>query len=634
MNLHVSFSTNSGDANFQHASGELTYTSQHESNEKPSNVTQINLFVSETENRLTEPKIRKSMLRSTNILLTHSVNPNESGELVNRFSENIKNQDKRGDRLMSNLVLAISESNSVKALNEISEIIKSKEGVQVLSRNLKKGGNYHFLIHLAFSREMFSLLDILNFYEQSELIEDKPNYVSSRRVANSGKVTESIKPIGLDSISENRFFNLIKKISKKNKFNEQKIKDLVYVYPFFTQDNKLINCLYELETKNRPFVITFLNTFIGEGFPSGIENLISAEKELQQLNNKFQIPTIFNINILKNMSSKQNKMRALPEFKWEKKDWSFHSAREIAKAITLRDACLIQSINFNNVRQWLQNKGDLQSPMITLEETFQKTVNWITYEIVRELIKADRRNLIQKFIEIGAILLDNKNFHGALQVSLGLSHASINRLLSESQLNNKDFQELIKLGSFHSKKIELHKDQIGNNELFLPITDLFWEKLGSTYSEVMEHEELKFKKKSWVDLANRASALINFRTICPSQLLWDDANKLVQFFCNLDNAPDDVINAYSSLCRNRESTLNVDLSDNLKKWRASHFVKFLENENDKDYKIDSLFKKEIFNGELFIDKFSKNNTIIKGWSKERQEKILELYLKSKMGVNI
>ncbi len=59
-------------------------------------------------------------------------------------------------------------------------------------------------------------------------------------------------------------------------------------------------------------------------------------------------------------------------------------------------------------------------------------------------------------------------------------------------------------------------------------------------------------------------------------------------------------------------------------------MNFLENEVLGDLKMENLLRQDIYNGEIFIEKFSKNQKIIKNWSESAQAEILELYLKSKI----
>lgn len=529
------------------------------------------------------------------------------------------------DSIVSNLAFAIEKGHCLEALHEINTLTASKENLEVLVESLS--GNYRFLIHLAKSRNMHGVVDILSYYKCYNLEDNSAIFASSRRLDNSS--SEPIKSQSLGEVNETRFLNVIRKFRKIDRFSEQKIKDLVWIYPLFTKEDSLLNCLSEFKTKHSKFVITFLNTLILEGFPNGIENLISAERELEVLKNKFSIPPILDINILKNMCPEQKEIQKLSKFKGERNYWLYFSANEIAEAMTIRDACLIQSIRYSNIREWLQNKSDNQSPVLILEKIFQSTVSAIVLEIVKKLEEDIRESVINKFIEIGTILLENKNLHGALQFSLALSHGSVYRLLSAKQLGNQDYQSLIMFSLQYRENNETNY-QPTDKKLLLPITNLFWNNLLKAYKEISDHKEVVLKNRNLKNLASLILPLSHYRTVCKAKLLFDESTILAKFLCRFEKIADDAIEGYSSLCKTRQLTHYLDMEVSLKEWTTSHFMKFLENEHFRISKMDDLLREGVYDGELFIEKFSNNNKITKGWSKDAQAKMLELYLKSKI----
>lgn len=531
----------------------------------------------------------------------------------------------RSDIIMSNLCFAIEENNPLSALNEILELIKSNEGLQVLIKNIRE--DYSSLIDLALAQKMFGVAEILEYYKKLELFEVKSaTFISSRKLANSRQVTESIKSHTIDSTNETRFLNMIKKFGKKDKFDDQQIKNLVNTYPFFTNERSLFKCLSEFKYKHKAFVITFLNTLALEGFPNGIENAISAENEIADLKVKFPLSPILDINILKNMSIKQNNLDDILKFKGDKDFLSYYKADEIAKAITTRDACIVQSIGLSHISHSL-HKGISHSPILILERIFQNTISSIALEIVKNLDQEDRENVINKFLKVGAILLKNKNLHGALQLALALSHDAVCRLFTTEQISSPIYQNLLELKRSYSQNTNELKNNT-DRELLIPITGLFWTKLRSTYMEISGFENVKLKAKHLKNLESEVLCLMNFRSACQINLLWEEKNNLAKFLCNFQKIPDDVIETYSSLCKKSIKLVNFEVS--LRKWTPTHFMNFLENEILGDLKMENLLRQEIYNGEIFIEKFSKNQKIIKNWSEDAQAVILELYLKSRI----
>lgn len=585
-----------------------------------------NKHISTTTESSTSTLVSYSMFKQmaeNQLIWEKTGNPFYQSEEATPFDDTILS----ADSIISNLAFAIEKGDGLEALREINKLTASKEKLEVLVESLSVG--YRFLIHLAKSRNMSGVADILTYYKYYNLEYNSEISINCRRLDNLNTVAEPIRPHISDEPNETRFLNIMRKLRKKDSFSEQKIKDLVWIYPLFTKESTLINCLSEFKPKYSKFLITFFNTLVLEGFPNGIENLISAEKELAVLKNKFSLPPILNINILKNMSPQLKEIQNLSKSKGEKNSWLYFSTGDIAEAMTIRDACLVQSIRMSDIKQWLQNKIHNQSPILKLEKTFQNTVSSIVLEIVKKLDEDIREAVINKFIEIGTILLENKNLHGALQISLALSHGSIYRLLSAKQLSNPDYQSLVMLSLRYGENYETSYPE-ANKKLLLPITNLFWDNLRAVYTEISQNKEVKLKTKDLKNLATHILPLTNYRTVCKATLLFDETTRLAKFLIHYEKIEDDLIDAYSSLCKAREFTPYIDLEVSLKEWTTSHFMKFLENERFSISKMDNLLRDEVYDGELFIEKFSKNNMIIDSWSKDAQTKMLELYLKSKI----
>src|SRR5204862_5864711 len=72
---------------------------------------------------------------------------------------------------------------------------------------------------------------------------------------------------------------------------------------------------------------------------------------------------------------------------------------------------------------------------------FNRTAQWIAWQIVSEKDQDKRDNLIHLFLETGCLLLDNHNFHGAMQIATALVIPAVKRLIPESVTKDQNWKK-------------------------------------------------------------------------------------------------------------------------------------------------------------------------------------------------
>jgi len=228
------------------------------------------------------------------------------------------------------------------------------------------------------------------------------------------------------------------------------------------------------------------------------------------------------------------------------------SIEKMAKALKERDICLMKS-------------GSLPK----MEEAFQRTINWIAFEIVSQCSEKLCHEQFCKFLDLGTFLMKEGNYHGARQVAEALRKPAVLRLnLQWSQ----DLENLMDLLSPENNVLNYIKD----NTL-----SILEEKTG--------------------------------------------------YFSNRPKIDDSLINEYSNLCKEWNELERPHLTADLQNWNASHLGRLLDG-NRYDFEgVQSnaafrvLFDQNIYSGLDLIENFSLD--LVAGWPRSKQIAIIRLYLK-------
>jgi len=529
---------------------------------------------------------------------------------------------------ISNLSCAMHLCDALKALKLIAELVDTKD---LLSRfQFALQNEYRYLIDLAFKNNMSNVGNLLNYFraQYSTSSESDDYKISIHYELDEGKscFTKVNRPDVIEDPITSNFLKVFRKIGTKKKLDQQVIKTLALSYSFFIEDKVVIHELTNFDKKNKDFVCSFLDMIVDQDYPNGVSQMISAEDQLERLRKKFDLPEKINIFQLECLQMKQGVKKPLR--KNTAINWGMLDTEKIAEAIILRDAALMQSIEISrDIKPWLKHHVSANPRSISdLEKTFNKTVNWISGEIVREFDVEKRYELIKIFLEVGSILLNKKNLHGAFQVALALNHPAVKRLLSKSHLEDPNYIDLSILREYFEHSSQGFGYHDGS---FFPITAKFWSNWKSIY------ESIKWNKKSrclrsFEEIAKRASQLMDYRKISTSQMLESTTvGPVIDYIYNYEFMSEEALFEFSSLCKEWYLSRNVNLNAKFNTWTASYFAVLILNSSNTST-LKTFFSKGILSGKEFIEKFTQDKTLIDDLPERIQSEILEHYLKSKL----
>jgi len=551
------------------------------------------------------------------------------------------------DRLVE-LAKAIHFGDHLGALKEIAGLVHNKESASVLIAALKN--EYNFLIELSFNIGLNKIWEILNkcsnldlnersYYDSGSEVEISEN-IKKIENSNLGKIEISNKNqignvvprittnrrcnfeikekgigVKLDDPEALKFLSKFRIIENDRQLDERAIKILALTSSFFVKEDRFIEDLLKTADVSKGFVIKFLDMFASIGYPNGAEQKIFVENCLNRLTskvslegNQLKIQNLIPEIVLKQPKSVNNSTT----------DWHVWTVEEIADSIILRDASLIQAIKFSHLLTWFRQPLTTPSSISNLEESFNKTKNWIALEILKDYKNEDdRAAVLKKFLDIGKQLLKKNNLHGALQVASAFKLSAVKRIVGDFNLDSTyqlTYERLINLDTFQILEMD---------GAYVPITKEFWDQLKTIYQKIDWNNDLSFYL-SLEEMSTYSFELLNFGKIPSNQPLKSNVVKrAIQFLSNLEDVKEETINEYSALCKRwpRPECKKVDFLF----WNASHFAAFLDN----PLGLRQLFAKGIFSGEDFKKKFESDYHVIDDLPKDCQCEILEQYLYSK-----
>ncbi|HEV8052632.1 MAG TPA: RasGEF domain-containing protein [Parachlamydiaceae bacterium] len=441
----------------------------------------------------------------------HMSNSPENG-LPLQILMNIDPEQKFNEATMQNLAFAIHQNDEQSAFKQLVNLIESG-GTEFLFSSLRN--EYRFLIDLAVGRNM---LDVA-----FKLTEFKPVLEYLIEKDTLGKVNsydEKMSPYA------NEFVNVLMDQSRIKGLEKESILALIFAFPLFMNEELVIQELYNAGIGDKKFVVDFLELFVEAGVSSykGLESLIV--NLLRDLQMKFQIEDHLIDRIFIKVFPKK---KDVPLAGSSLIKWQSLNEEDIATALTKRDAYLVQAIQPIDIKLFLATKVAPKS-IRKLESTFQKTIHWISFQMTKELDENKRSAIIEKFINIGNILLKNKNLHGAAQVALALEISAVDRFLTPLQKNNSNYQNIFKLSKFkvHAEYMDAFHIH-DSTEILLPISCVFWTDLQLIYGKMIGSVKNRIDENSIKEIAKYGCLYANFGKTGPLQC----TNDAYHFVSNL-----------------------------------------------------------------------------------------------------
>lgn len=384
----------------------------------------------------------------------------------------------------------------------------------------------------------------------------------------------------------------IKKCSEKKYEHLSKV--IIYSYPFFTNEETLFKFLITQKDVYPSFIIIFLRQFALEAMPNGLENFCAVNKTFSDLKDGLLDDPLFSCLIQNQLKcsrldiSKLSKLQTrTPEVEWFKR-WRIEHFIEV---LTQRDINLYCSITFEDVKFNIKNQLSPPTSIFSVVDHFNRTVNWICFEILKRKDQRERTKMVQLFRVIGRMLYNNKNFHGASQVALAFSKMDLNRILSsqeEKELMDEEFMiDINPNGNYKNYRELLSYPNCKSFEI--PILPVFFKDILYAY-ETKSIETLSHL----MEIFNRSKTFLHPRTQFEKNDR--DALKFVSQFPDID---DTVLYEMSNLIKKWEFPRTVLLPQHLEDWNLSHFYTFLEERNEQLAMYD-LFSRNIYSGQNFI----------------------------------
>lgn len=203
---------------------------------------------------------------------------------------------------------------------------------------------------------------------------------------------------------------------------------LTYTYPVFMNEKSFFTQLIHFKQDYAPIIAEFLHCLRLEDFPNGIQNLQTATEELNALKKDLGDFSELDKSILNKISQKDHNNEVFKKLtsvnnlnKSEKINGENLDIGGVSNALLARDKTLFSCIHLSDIRK--------SEDMKTLIMHADHTSRWIAMEIIAALTPRAREKLVEKFSCLGRYLLENRNFHGAIQVALAFAWLPLKRIL-------------------------------------------------------------------------------------------------------------------------------------------------------------------------------------------------------------
>lgn len=254
---------------------------------------------------------------------------------------------------------------------------------------------------------------------------------------------------------EKAYMDCVAHLFKSSKSHIEIAKILIYSSPAFMDDKEFFGQLTHLKHKYPKIITEFLKQLGVEGVPNGIKNLQSAETELNELKKglgDFPLLDMFlSNNFLQNDHSGEfikilpshNELDESPQINLENLDIG-----RCARALLFRDKMLFWRVPLNGLIE--------SEAKNVLEMHAEHASNWFALQIISAPTEEKREKLIHKLGCLGRYLLNQNNFHGAMQVAMIPDMIQVSRLRED----NKGTQTKSKMETLSQRDAQNEKETL------------------------------------------------------------------------------------------------------------------------------------------------------------------------------
>lgn len=223
-------------------------------------------------------------------------------------------------------------------------------------------------------------------------------------------------------------------VEKPTKSDVGKI--IAYTYFFFTDEKYLFTELNKIKETYPQEIEEFLIQLLLAGFPNGTENLKLALNEYNELKKGVVNAPLFSWDYLNNLSPSifipdeitalinQDKLDEVPSIDLNELD-----VGHFASALTAINVYLFKAITPKELRDRVKSHKIFPKSIEALCRHLDYTSFWVALQILSQKEDTKREKQVKKFLMISSLLLNKKNFHGAMQIYLAFNTGSVSRLI-------------------------------------------------------------------------------------------------------------------------------------------------------------------------------------------------------------
>lgn len=469
---------------------------------------------------------------------------------------------------------------------------------------------------------------------KTETSKTSSSSLSPTTAVDSGKNDSPLgSPITTENTPEDEYLKCVPHLLKKSKSPRETAYTIAHSYFIFTCEKELLSQLLKYKKEYPREIVAFLEELIFSGFPNGIKNLQLADVELEELKkglvsapildqcfiNDFT-PNAHQVKFSKRLSSlmAQNLLIWDNPIKWEEFDLG-----AFFKALTARDICLAQAIHSMDFKAHLENQKKSVDSIRALGEYSDRTTRWVRLQILSIPDKQTRDRRIKQFVLTCRALIQEKNFHEAMAIGLGLS-AEAEHLMAENARNDENWKVISDFLDSEDDFIS-YREHLSNSREHKNCFPFFYFII---HYLVPKYEQYNLSK----DPQGRANALAAIAKILGDfsryrSLRYPDINldsKYIKLVCSFKEIRDETLDICSSVLQERELPKStITSSQKLETWMPRDFA-FLLNSNGCADKILGIFNLGVHEGKDLIEYMGK------GDQEEKEKKLYQLGINKKM----
>ncbi len=417
-----------------------------------------------------------------------------------------------------------------------------------------------------------------------------------------------------------KYSDLFSRIMKIKEFSSS-FEFLIYSYPIFTNESNIFSLLEDVKQFFPLRVTAFLTELSLNAFPNGIENLLKVKEELESLQEGLPYMPMLTVSFLSQISmdipekiNPDEKVNFLVDVEGSKIS---EFILKFEKAHRDRDARLLRGISISDIRSFLKNQSCSPKSIQEASEYFNETVDWISWNILRQKTTDFRNKLIRAFCFLGHNYIEECNFHGVMQIASVLSKSCISRLIPDT-LHDENYSKIMDFvkpnDNFKNYKDALLESYKKHKSHILPILPVIMADIVHSYEVYRTSLDFFSMKQGLVELSSSIKDLSMCRVIPCSNPIPPE----FYFVWEFEKINEDILDVMSSLRFEWPILVSKKISpQELAKWDVTHLYNVLKKCNDL-YLLEELLVKGITNGDQL------SSYILSSTTKSKEEMLIDM----------